>query len=232
MTTPDPLEDKYPGWSSYNYCYDNPLNFFDPNGMAGGFNDLLSEMDAIISFWKYLMNQESPSSSSDKSEDQSEEEKEKTDHHPGEEPVAKGAQIVGKAVKKAAKSADQKLVEITDKVIEQGLETVKEATEYCSLGCTIAATCDPEPILKAALYKAATAYDIVGLFADVAIVVRDRDWKSFENLSKNFGLFITGKKISKRISKIESLGKAAIHTQQLFDGWWGSFAWGIGRAFR
>ncbi len=30
--SPDPLEDKYPGWSSYNYCIDNPSNYFDPDG--------------------------------------------------------------------------------------------------------------------------------------------------------------------------------------------------------
>ncbi len=29
----DPLADKYPGWSPYNYCLNNPLIYFDPNGM-------------------------------------------------------------------------------------------------------------------------------------------------------------------------------------------------------
>ncbi|QOJ28873.1 MAG: hypothetical protein HRU80_08245 [Ignavibacteriales bacterium] len=28
----DPLMDKYPGWSGYNYVMGNPLNSFDPDG--------------------------------------------------------------------------------------------------------------------------------------------------------------------------------------------------------
>lgn len=31
--TVDPLMDKYPGWSPYNYTYNNPLKYIDPNGM-------------------------------------------------------------------------------------------------------------------------------------------------------------------------------------------------------
>ena len=30
----DPLAGKFPAWSSYNYCYDNPLIFKDPTGKA------------------------------------------------------------------------------------------------------------------------------------------------------------------------------------------------------
>jgi RHS repeat-associated protein len=28
----DPLQEKFYSWSSYNYCYNNPLKFMDPNG--------------------------------------------------------------------------------------------------------------------------------------------------------------------------------------------------------
>ena len=38
----DPLADKYPGWSPYNYCVNNPLIVVDPDGMAAEYKDELS----------------------------------------------------------------------------------------------------------------------------------------------------------------------------------------------
>jgi RHS repeat-associated protein len=34
-TTPDPLQEKFYSWSSYNYCMNNPLKFIDPDGKFG-----------------------------------------------------------------------------------------------------------------------------------------------------------------------------------------------------
>ncbi|MGE5411378.1 MAG: RHS repeat-associated core domain-containing protein [Clostridiales bacterium] len=44
--SPDPLKDKYPGWSPYNYCLDNPLKFVDPDGKAIG--DYYNENGELI----------------------------------------------------------------------------------------------------------------------------------------------------------------------------------------
>lgn len=32
--SPDPLSEEFPSWSPYNFCFDNPLKFVDPDGRA------------------------------------------------------------------------------------------------------------------------------------------------------------------------------------------------------
>ena len=32
--SPDPLSEEFPEWSPYNFCFDNPLKFVDPDGRA------------------------------------------------------------------------------------------------------------------------------------------------------------------------------------------------------
>ncbi|HLN34649.1 MAG TPA: M91 family zinc metallopeptidase, partial [Nitrososphaeraceae archaeon] len=47
----DPLADKYPGWSPYNYCLNNPVNLVDPDGRKIVFAQGTSESFKKI-FWK------------------------------------------------------------------------------------------------------------------------------------------------------------------------------------
>ncbi len=46
----DPLADKYPGWSPYNYCVNNPLVYFDPNGEDWFYYQAQKEKEAT---WHY-----------------------------------------------------------------------------------------------------------------------------------------------------------------------------------
>lgn len=36
----DPLAEKYPGWSPYNYCVNNPLIYIDPDGLSTNVVDM------------------------------------------------------------------------------------------------------------------------------------------------------------------------------------------------
>jgi hypothetical protein len=51
--SPDPLSEEFPSWSPYNMCYDNPVKFVDPDGMAPTdivyFNKQGQETNRIVS---------------------------------------------------------------------------------------------------------------------------------------------------------------------------------------
>ena len=53
----DPKASKYPGWSPYNYCLNNPLRFVDPNGQAPG--DLFINKKSAALDWAKLYNAKS-----------------------------------------------------------------------------------------------------------------------------------------------------------------------------
>jgi len=51
--TPDPLADRYPGWSPYNYVLGNPLRYVDPTGMAAEDTIYTAEFEPIEVWDKY-----------------------------------------------------------------------------------------------------------------------------------------------------------------------------------
>ena len=59
---PDPLADKYPGWSAYNYTLNNPVNSFDPDGnyvvfINGWYTQYYTALMPARVYWKGFDNE-------------------------------------------------------------------------------------------------------------------------------------------------------------------------------
>jgi RHS repeat-associated protein len=163
----DPLADKYPGWSPYNYCHNNPLNRIDIMGMydkPDTFVELVNRIWHLINFFDFS-NDDDDNNSSNQSSIK-------------DEPAVKAlntANKIAKTVESNRKKFNKNAVKIIDET-QKNNEKIQIITDISQLGI-------PIPKIAGRISNLNKASNIIMIVLDGAKYV-------FEPTNKNLGKFI------------------------------------------